>query len=316
MKGAESEIPATPPGLASRVIDSITRRVMGLSHRKGGYRVAKAIPVPTGDGIQLLTDHYIPEGRAAGTILMRGPYGRGFPANNTFGALFAGAGLHVLIQSVRGTFGSTGAHEPFVTEAADGQDTVAWLRTQPWFDGRLATMGGSYLGLCQWALLEDPPPELRACVIVVGPHDFGRALYGTGAFSPAMGFGWNEAMATQGMGGQFSRLARMLTVEKRTHSGLYHLPLARAAEPLLHGRAAWYNDWLSHEDLDDWFWEPYRHPMALQQIQVPTLLVGGWQDIFLAQTIEQYLTLRDRHVDAALTVGPWTHLDTVGAPQG
>jgi predicted acyl esterase len=34
MKGAESEIPATPPGLASRVIDSITRRVMGLSHRK------------------------------------------------------------------------------------------------------------------------------------------------------------------------------------------------------------------------------------------------------------------------------------------
>ena len=304
------------PGPGSRVMDAMTRRLMGLSHRKGGYRVARAIPVPTRDGIQLMTDHYIPEGTANGTILMRGPYGRGFPINTTFGALFAGAGFHVLIQSVRGTFGSTGTHEPFVTEASDGQDTVAWLRTQPWFDGRLALMGGSYLGLCAWALLEDPPPELRACVIVVGPHDFAQAMYGTGAFSLAMGFGWSEAMATQEMGGALGRLSNMLTAEKRTHPGLHDLPLARAAEPLMHGRAPWYNDWLTHEDPADSFWEGYRHPRALQKVEVPTLLVGGWQDIFLDQTIEQYRTLHDRQVDVALTVGPWTHLETVGKGAG
>ncbi|HXA42758.1 MAG TPA: CocE/NonD family hydrolase, partial [Candidatus Solibacter sp.] len=285
--------------------------------RSGGYRVVKGIEVPTRDGFHLLTDHYVPDtAEPAGTILVRSPYGRGFPVSITFGALFAAAGYNLLLQSVRGTFGSTGPHVPFVTEAADGQDTIAWLRAQTWFDGRLATMGGSYLGHAQWALLEDPPAELRATVIVVGPHHFGRAMYGTGAFSLAAGFGWSEAMATQEMGGGLARLSRVMTVEKRTKAGLEDLPLSKAAEPLLHGRAPWYNDWLSHDDPADDFWEGYRHPDALHRVNVPTLLVGGWQDIFLDQTIDQYLTLRDRKVEVALTVGPWTHLQTVGKAAG
>jgi putative CocE/NonD family hydrolase len=41
---------------------------------------------------------------------------------------------------------------------------------------------------------------------------------------------------------------------------------------------------------------------------VPALLVGGWQDWFLEQTLYQYRVLRDRGVDVGLTVGPWTHL--------
>lgn len=312
----DATVAGTRPRVGARVVGAVTRRLMGLSHRNGGYKVVKDIPVPTRDGAHLLTDHYIPDSDPAGTILMRGPYGRGFPANATFGGVFAAAGFHVLMQSVRGTFGSTGPHVPFLTEAADGQDTIAWLRTQSWFDGRLATVGGSYLGHTQWALLDDPPAELRASVIVVGPHDFGRAMYGTGAFSLAMGFGWSEAVATQEMGGGLARLFRMVTVEKRTKPGLETLPLSKAAEPLLHGRAPWYHDWLSHEDPADDFWEGYRHPHALQQVKVPTLLVGGWQDLFLEQTIEQYVTLRDRTVEVALTVGPWTHLETVGKGQG
>ena len=48
---------------------------------------------------------------------------------------------------------------------------------------------------------------------------------------------------------------------------------------------------------------------ALDRVQVPVLLQGGWQDLFLRQTIEQYRHLRGRGVDVALTVGPWTHAD-------
>jgi putative CocE/NonD family hydrolase len=46
---------------------------------------------------------------------------------------------------------------------------------------------------------------------------------------------------------------------------------------------------------------------ALDRVQVPVLLLGGWQDIFLKQTLQQYGQLRRRGVDVALTVGPWTH---------
>ena len=41
---------------------------------------------------------------------------------------------------------------------------------------------------------------------------------------------------------------------------------------------------------------------------VPALLIGGWQDWFLEQTLYQYAALRDRGVDVGLTVGPWAHL--------
>jgi uncharacterized protein len=36
------------------------------------------------------------------------------------------------------------------------EDTVAWLRQQPWFNGNLATMGMSYVAFTQWALLTNP----------------------------------------------------------------------------------------------------------------------------------------------------------------
>ncbi|GAA3641620.1 hypothetical protein GCM10022236_50400 [Microlunatus ginsengisoli] len=43
-------------------------------------------------------------------------------------------------------------------EVDDGADTVAWLRRQPWFGGRLALCGASYLGYTAWAVMVDPPP--------------------------------------------------------------------------------------------------------------------------------------------------------------
>ena len=132
------------------------------------------------DGVDLVADHYAPTDATAGTILVRVPYGRAFPFSLIYARLYAARGYHVVLQSVRGTFGSGGDFEPMVHEAADGADTVVWLRQQPWFTGRFATIGSSYLGFTQWALLSDPPPELAAAVVTVGPHDFRASTWGTG----------------------------------------------------------------------------------------------------------------------------------------
>jgi hypothetical protein len=59
-------------------------------------------------------------------------------------------------------FGSGGTFVPMAHEVDDGADTVAWLREQPWFDGRFATVGGSYPGFTQWALLLGRPGRVRA----------------------------------------------------------------------------------------------------------------------------------------------------------
>lgn len=313
----EREAAAEKPGFGSELFAKVAGRVLRLPKSDGGFEVIKGIQVPTRDGSHLLTDHYIPETDSpAGTIFVRGPYGRGFPNSLMYGRTFAAAGYHALVQSVRGTFGSAGEFQPFVHEAEDAQDTVAWLRSQSWFDGTLATVGGSYLGFAQWALLAEPPPELRAAVIVVGPHDMSKILHGTGAFALSLGFGWSEAIATQESLGHVGRLAHMATVDRRTKEALYGLPIAEVAQPFLDGGAKWYRDWLAHTDPADPYWDKGRADGGLRTSNVPTLLIGGWHDIFLDQTMEQYASLHDRQVNVALTVGPWTHMETATKSAG
>ncbi|GIF10655.1 CocE/NonD family hydrolase [Actinoplanes teichomyceticus] len=290
-----------------RLADAALSRFLGRAPALHRYSV-RPVRTPMRDGVRLLGDHFVPDtDRPRGTVLIRTPYGRGLPTSALNGRLFAARGYHVLLQSVRGTFGSEGTFRPMTQETEDGQDTVAWLREQPWFDGRLATLGASYLGWTQWTLLQDPPPELRTAVVHVAPHDFREAVWGTGSFTLGDFLGWSDQIVHQ-EGGGLRRVIDMATAPRRLRPALGGLPLAAAAEPVLRGRAPWYPEWVGHPDGDDPWWAPYRAGAALTNATVPILLIGGWQDLFLDQTLQQYETLHARGVDVALTVGPWTHL--------
>ena len=142
-----------------------------------------------------------------------------------------------MLQSVRGTFGSGGGFEPMVHEADDGADTVAWLRTEPWFTGRFATLGASYLGFTQWALLSDPPAELAAAVITAGPHDFGASTWGTGAFTINDFLGWSHLVAHQEDPRGVRSALRQLRSRRAVPRVVGELPLGAAARELLGARA-------------------------------------------------------------------------------
>jgi hypothetical protein len=260
------------------------------------------------DGIHLVADHYAPTGSTtAGTLLVRGPYGRGFPFALVFARLYAARGYHVVLQSVRGTFGSAGVFEPMVNEAADGADTVVWLREQPWFTGRFATIGLSYLGFTQWALLRDPPPELAAAVITAGPHDLFSSVWGTGSFAINDFLAWCDLMAHQEDSRRITTGIPQLPGPRKIAKAIGEPPMGAAARTLLGSGAPWFESWIEHSDSVNPFWNALRSSGALDRVQVPVLLLGGWQDIFLKQTLQQYGHLRRRGVDVALTVGPWTH---------
>lgn len=259
------------------------------------------------DGVHLVADHYTPSTpNPAGTLLVRGPYGRGFPFSLVFGRLYAARGYHVVLQSVRGTFGSGGEFEPMVNEAADGADTVEWLRGQSWFTGRFATIGVSYLGFTQWALLQDPPPELAAAVITAGPHDLLASVWGTGTFAVNDFLGWSDLVSHQEDAVRLRTGIRQMQAPRRVARALAELPLGASARGLLGSGAPWFESWVEN-GANDPFWERMRFPAALDRVQVPVLLLGGWQDVFLQQTVQQYRHLHGRGVDVAMTLGPWTH---------
>ncbi len=290
------------------IVDRIATRLLGLPQaRTSADRREERIPMR--DGAVLLAEHHVPSTEhPLGTVLVRTPYGRRSVLDALSSRVLAVRGYHVLVQSVRGTFGSGGVFNPMVDEERDGRDTVAWLREQPWFDGRLATYGASYLGWTQWTLMTDPPPELRAAVVLVAPHDFAASVYSSGAFAFQGFLAWSDLILHQETTGSLATIARGVTAKRRLAAGHNGLPPADAVDALLGGRAPWFRPWLAHPDLADRFWDDKRATGALERSTVPTLLVGGWQDLFLEQTVAQYRGLAARGVDVALTIGPWTHL--------
>ncbi|MEV4604969.1 CocE/NonD family hydrolase [Amycolatopsis sp. NPDC049253] len=260
------------------------------------------------DGTVLLADHYAPvTAQACPTLLIRCPYGRGPMFGYMNAQWYAERGYHVIVQSVRGTFGSKGVFSPGTAEAADAQDTVAWLRRQAWFDGRLAALGASYLGYTAWSLAMDPPPELKALVVTKAVHDLHAAAHAQGPFHLADMLMWADLFAHQESLGTLRNLRHMYTAERRLTSSFARLPLAATGDTLGGVDIPWYREWIDHPDAGDALWRERMATSALETVDVPTMIFGGLHDVFLEQTLEQYHCLRRRGVEVALTLGPWTH---------
>ncbi|MEO7016716.1 MAG: CocE/NonD family hydrolase [Leifsonia sp.] len=273
------------------------------------------VRIPLRDGVTLGGDLYQPEGASKGLLVTRGPYGRGLLFAMIGARIFAGQGYSVLNVSSRGTADSGGDFDPMRTEAADGIDVLAWIRTQAWYPGRFATIGGSYLGYTQWAMLSDPPEDLVACVVQVGPHDFARHAWGTGTFNLDF-IGWSEQIAVQKGGVGILSMLRLRGAAKRLSPILQALPVVDAADAHFGASLPWVHDRLTHSDIDDPFWLTTRHADAIDRVNVPILLLSGWQDIFLRQTFEQYACLRERGAEVSMTIGPWTHTAIAGEALG
>ncbi len=267
--------------------------------------VESGLEVPAPGGIVLIADHYIPllPGPQP-TLLVRTPYGRGFPWDQLFGAQFARQGFHVMIQSCRGTGGSGGEFEPMRNEAADGRAAVAWLREQDWFNGALGTIGPSYLGYVQWALAADPPPELRAMVAQNSMADVYSFLYRGGAL--ALEDALTGAAAMLSMGHGFGRLfLAMLRLLRHARPISRALPVIEAYPAAFGHRVEWFEQWLAHPDQAEPFWDGLT--AGLGAGTVPVSLVTGWDDVCLDQTLALYGRLREAGRQVRLLVGPWSH---------
>lgn len=272
----------------------------------------RTVEIPLRDGERLGADLYEPSGESKGLLVARGPYGRSGMIAAQMARPYAAQGYTVLFVSSRGTYDSTGAFDPMRSEVVDGQDLVSWMRQQPWYPGRFATIGGSYLGHTQWAMLTDPPADLVTSIIMIGPHDFSRHAWGTGTFNLDF-LGWSDQIVVQSKHEGLAAMLKLVTQGRRVNPILNAVPIATAAHEHFTVDAPWVAARLERPDLDDPFWAPMQHAEALEKVRVPVLLVTGWQDIFVRQAFEQFSRLSDRGGDVALISGPWTHIQVTRA---
>ncbi len=305
---------ASPRGFWRGLLDAFAGWAVGLPGESCTYSITP-VRIPLSDGVELAADLYQPvltgDLPPAGQLLVHGPYGRKVNTAVIDASLWAARGYAVLFVSCRGTSGSGGQLDPARTEAADGQDIVAWMRKQPWYRGSFATSGASYLGYTQWALLHNPPPDLVAASISVGPHDYSRHNWGAGAFRLDR-VTWSDVVSPQPGSGVWRSMVHMLTAASRLRPVLEGLPLVESVQTYFGPRAPWLTRSMMRPDIRDSYYEPMQHAEALERINVPVLLNTGWYDMFLGQTMEQYARLAERGCDVELTVGPWTHVPASG----
>ena len=140
----------------------------------------------------------------------------------------------MVIQSTRGTFGSSGRFEPFSEEHDDGLATVAWLKQQPWFNGSLATNGASYLGFVQWAIARDAGPELKAMAVQATVSDFYGETYPGGSFALDTMLSWSHLMSVQE---KPLGMVRQMLGGRKLRFAFAHLPL-RDVDEIANGEHA------------------------------------------------------------------------------
>jgi putative CocE/NonD family hydrolase len=105
---------------------------------------------------------------------------------------------------------------------------------------------------------------------------------------------------------------RLLLATDQMDEQYRHLPLTSV--PLLEesDAARYYFDWIAH-CADDDYWQSMAINRHYSQIQVPAYSVGGWYDIFLQGTLENFARVRQEggsqiaRKGQRLLVGPWAH---------
>jgi uncharacterized protein len=274
--------------------------------------VERDVRVPMDDGVTLLADIYTPAGAGPHpTVLVRSPYGRRGPLGLTLGRIFAERGYRVMMQSCRGTFGSGGAFNPNFNERADGLATVRWLESQPWFDGRLATNGPSYLGNVQWAIADDAGPALRALCSHVTYSNITRHWFAGASLSFEDAVEWTTMVNTQEE--RFAGLKSLFQARLRRFDRIVNeLPIASFDERMVKRRVRYWRDIVEHPTIDDPYWRPLDHTKRVASVTAAVLQVGGWYDIFLPSQLDDYRALVAAGNQPRLVIGPWTHTASKG----
>ncbi len=258
------------------------------------------VRVPMRDGVHLDTNVFHPAGAARyPVILIRTPYGKGPDFPPAYSS-FLEHGYAVVLQDVRGRYGSEGVFDALSQEGPDGYDTLNWIATQPWSDGKVGMVGGSYLGIAQWRVALLNNPHLKAIFPVVsGDDDYLDRFYSPGG-----------AMK---LGHRLLWLSQNLTTAgfPRPKFGDYigHLPL-RTSDRAATGRPlALYQTVLDHPTYDS-FWKELSVRENIGHVHVPVFSVGGWYDNYVESDLDAFASLHKPgkpDTKHRIMIGPWPH---------
>jgi X-Pro dipeptidyl-peptidase len=263
---------------------------------QGPAVIAETLRVPTVDGKEVSVDIRRPDGVKAPVILTYSPYnvlGEPTPADDSLAQRYIPKGYARAVADVLGTRNSSGCWDyGGPKEQQSGVDLVNFLAKQPWSNGKVAMIGGSYDGTTanMVAARSQDAPGLAAIVPQAaisrwyGYAYFGGVRYSGNSQNPgdegfdtplAFDFGFNRTPPPD---------------PTQVQALQDHLSPCDTADHTMHG-------YDTSPDYDK-FWLDRDYRKDASSFRVPVLMSHGWQDFNVKQ--EEGLGLY-----AALNRTPW-----------
>lgn len=259
----------------------------------------EVLKVASADGAQLHTEVLLPDVTPAPTVLVRTPYEAA--SHRTEARGWNRRGYAVVIQDVRGRYGSTGCWAPYVHESIDGGVAIDAILDASWCDGRVVCHGVSYGAHCAVTAAVARPQRVAAVVAAVPALSLRRVARDRNGTPRLYGHAW---WWLQHGDGPRSRPCPIHGATASTPGPMAGLPALDIAE--------------AGDVASDTLTEPWRvggvpdssatnldPPLSAYPADLPPLLtIGGLHDVFR----DDALDLADcwpAHADAV--IGAWQH---------
>lgn len=266
----------------------------------------------TSDGVSLSADVHRPVGlETTPTILTRIPFNDTFHnrvRSHTIGRFWARRGYTVVVQGARGRYLSGGDFYPGVHERRDGLETLAWLKEQPWYDGRLVMWGGSAFGHTQWAVADQS--EVDAFAIAITSTNYFETFHPGGAFALESALYWGLVSPPE---------ADRFTSGEEIQSGADGWPVVEADDRALQD-VPFYNDWATQRSRAP-YWPRIDGDDRAMTAQAPILFLGGWYDAYTPTLLDDFTTVTTQNPhpgarESRLIIGPYRHAGEIEWPGG
>ncbi|HUN61261.1 MAG TPA: CocE/NonD family hydrolase [Candidatus Sulfotelmatobacter sp.] len=260
-------------------------------------KVQRNVEIKMRDGVILRGDIFRPavDGKFP-VLLQRTPYRKtpwGYDID--FAQRAASHGYVVFLQDVRGRYTSDGDWAPFVHESEDGYDTIEWIATQPYSNGKVGMFGGSYVGATQvLAAIAHPPHLAGICPVVTASNYHDGWTYQGGAFEQWFSESWTSGLAQDTLEHKIERLPNTqedVSALPLTSYPVFNLNPPGIVDSSTASVAPYFLDWLAHPTYDD-FWKRISIEERYADIRVPALHVGAWYDLFLGGTLRNYMGIK------------------------
>lgn len=212
-----------------------------------------------------------------------------------------------IIAYTRGKYLSPQEVEPFEHDAADAYDLIDWISKQPWCNGKIGMVGGSYNGFTQWAAVKQIHPALKTIIpmVAVGPGI--DAPYRNGVF-----YSYSLRMIHMITNAQKNSTLKFGDQEKwdSVFSSWYKSGRSYKSLDTIAGIPnKIFQRWLRHSPYDQFYRRMIPYKEEFEKINIPVLTITGYFDGDQLGALHYFNEhyKYNKNAEHYLVIGPYNH---------